>query len=94
VRVFIQVNTSNEDSKNGLHTIEELLTLAQHITLKCPNLILIGLMTIGSPADDPKKDFQVKIFSSFELETFGFRNGFRKESGEIYGIKHGNVWRL
>ena len=53
LRVFIQVNTSGEDSKSGLQPDSpELLSLAKHIRSDdaCPNLHLQGVMTIGAIA--------------------------------------------
>ncbi|EXJ71155.1 YggS family pyridoxal phosphate enzyme [Cladophialophora psammophila CBS 110553] len=51
LRVFIQVNTSGEDSKSGLSPISpDLLSLATLIIRQCPNLHLQGLMTIGAIA--------------------------------------------
>ncbi|EXJ96228.1 YggS family pyridoxal phosphate enzyme [Capronia coronata CBS 617.96] len=63
LRVFIQVNTSGEDSKSGVSpiidssssetqpdTTSELINLATHIRSSCPNLHLQGLMTIGAIA--------------------------------------------
>lgn len=53
LRVFIQVNTSGEDSKSGLEPhSSDLLSLAKLIRSNdsCPNLHLQGLMTIGAIA--------------------------------------------
>lgn len=51
LRVFIQVNTSGEESKSGLPPkSSELLELVKHIQNKCSNLKLQGLMTIGAIA--------------------------------------------
>ncbi|EXJ79448.1 hypothetical protein A1O3_08950 [Capronia epimyces CBS 606.96] len=51
LRVFIQVNTSGEESKSGVSpATDELVTLARHIHTSCPNLQLQGLMTIGAIA--------------------------------------------
>ncbi|OCT46090.1 hypothetical protein CLCR_00485 [Cladophialophora carrionii] len=53
LRVFIQVNTSGEDSKSGLEPgSAELVSLAKLIRSEasCPNLHLQGLMTIGAIA--------------------------------------------
>ncbi|KXN69778.1 hypothetical protein CONCODRAFT_7726 [Conidiobolus coronatus NRRL 28638] len=47
LNVFIQVNTSNEDNKNGIDG-EEIDNIAAHILKECPKLNLMGLMTIGS----------------------------------------------
>lgn len=56
LNVYLQVNTSGEDSKAGLlplvgsdaDTGADLFTLAAHIVTACPHLRLTGLMTIGS----------------------------------------------
>ncbi|KAG7089137.1 hypothetical protein E1B28_010845 [Marasmius oreades] len=58
LNVLIQINTSGEDSKSGVPPLfrgspgdadgGELKQLAKHIVLKCPNLRLQGLMTIGA----------------------------------------------
>jgi pyridoxal phosphate enzyme (YggS family) len=48
LRVMVQVNTSSEEQKGGLSSREDILSLAKHIQESCPNLILLGLMTIGS----------------------------------------------
>lgn len=51
LRVFMQVNTSGEDSKSGVDpTSEELLKLCKFIRDDCPHLKLQGLMTIGAIA--------------------------------------------
>ncbi|KAK9464771.1 hypothetical protein V1512DRAFT_267420 [Lipomyces arxii] len=49
LNVFIQVNTSQEESKSGISP-EGALPLARYIVNSCPNLKLMGLMTIGSIA--------------------------------------------
>ena len=51
LRIFIQVNTSGEDSKSGVNpTSPELLEIARHVRAACPHLQLQGLMTIGAIA--------------------------------------------
>ncbi|KAK5263828.1 hypothetical protein LTR99_010273 [Exophiala xenobiotica] len=53
LRVFIQVNTSGEESKSGVSPDsdwDELVKLANHIRDKCEHLHLQGLMTIGAIA--------------------------------------------
>lgn len=47
LRVFVQVNTSGEESKSGVEP-EEVVALVQHV-LSCRNLRFVGLMTIGMP---------------------------------------------
>lgn len=52
LRVFVQVNTSGEESKSGVDpSSTELLDLCKHISKDaCPHLTLQGLMTIGAIA--------------------------------------------
>lgn len=48
LRVYIQVNTSGEESKSGVEPNSELIVeLATFIKTKCPSLVFSGLMTIG-----------------------------------------------
>jgi pyridoxal phosphate enzyme (YggS family) len=49
--VYIQVNTSGEDTKSGIFPADSplLVELAKHIRDSCPHLRLAGLMTIGMP---------------------------------------------
>ncbi|KAI7835585.1 hypothetical protein COHA_010507 [Chlorella ohadii] len=46
--VFVQVNTSGEESKYGVEP-QDCVALARHIQQGCSNLRLAGLMTIGMP---------------------------------------------
>jgi pyridoxal phosphate enzyme (YggS family) len=46
--VFVQVNTSGEESKFGVKP-QEAVSLCSHVAKNCPNLVLGGLMTIGMP---------------------------------------------
>lgn len=51
LRVFVQVNTSGEESKSGVEPrSDELLGLCKTIRDECANLKLQGLMTIGAIA--------------------------------------------
>lgn len=47
--VFVQVNTSGEESKYGVEPGASCVALARYIATNCPNLQLAGLMTIGMP---------------------------------------------
>ena len=46
--VFVQVNTSGEESKHGCAP-SEAPALARHVHTACPHLRFSGLMTIGQP---------------------------------------------
>ncbi|KAK5097820.1 hypothetical protein LTR70_002862 [Exophiala xenobiotica] len=51
LRVFVQVNTSGEESKSGVEPkSEDLVNLCKTIREECSNLKLQGLMTIGAIA--------------------------------------------
>ena len=64
LKVMVQVNTSEEESKHGC-PVEGVVDLASHISTSCPQLELCGLMTIGKPKHDytqgPNPDFQLMI---------------------------------
>mmetsp|Transcript_632 Transcript_632/g.723 ORF Transcript_632/g.723 Transcript_632/m.723 type:complete len:294 (-) Transcript_632:705-1586(-) len=49
--IYIQINTSGEESKSGIQTMDELKELVNDITSSCTNLKILGLMTIGAPGD-------------------------------------------
>ena len=49
LNVFVQVNTSGEESKYGVEPGEPCVSLCRHIVTQCPSLRLSGLMTIGQP---------------------------------------------
>ena len=50
LRVFVQVNTSGEESKSGVEPGEESVKICRHVREECPHLKLQGLMTIGAIA--------------------------------------------
>ena len=50
LKIFVQVNTSGEESKSGCEP-SEVVTLCQSIADECPHLEIMGLMTIGAPGD-------------------------------------------
>lgn len=51
VTVFVQVNTSLEDSKGGISSLDEVKEVCRHILDSCDKLKLQGLMTIGAVGD-------------------------------------------
>ncbi|KAA8650074.1 hypothetical protein EYZ11_008749 [Aspergillus tanneri] len=50
LHVFVQVNTSGEESKSGVDPGDGAVSLCRFIREKCPRLKLQGLMTIGAIA--------------------------------------------
>ena len=51
LKVFVQVNTSGEDSKSGVEAGSDCVELCRYIIEDCPALQLRGLMTIGAIGD-------------------------------------------
>jgi len=50
LNIHVQVNTSGEESKSGCAPGAEVVSLCRSIVEDCPNLHLLGLMTIGAIA--------------------------------------------
>ncbi|KAI1863335.1 uncharacterized protein JN550_009655 [Neoarthrinium moseri] len=50
LNIHVQVNTSGEDSKSGCAPGDETVALCRLVREQCPNLHLLGLMTIGAIA--------------------------------------------
>jgi pyridoxal phosphate enzyme (YggS family) len=48
--IYLQVNTSGEDSKSGLKP-NEIADVAKEIQQNCSHLKILGVMTIGAPGD-------------------------------------------
>lgn len=66
VGVHVQVNTSGEESKSGCSPGAEVLELSKFVLTECPNLKLVGFMTIGAiarsvatTAETENEDFRV-----------------------------------
>jgi pyridoxal phosphate enzyme (YggS family) len=84
LNVFIQVNTSGEDTKSGLPPLSlsqenlhetEIVALAIHVLENCPLLRLRGLMTIGSieqshaEDNEPNRDFETLVNTANMVES-------------------------
>ncbi|KAM3958052.1 pyridoxal phosphate homeostasis protein [Aphomia sociella] len=54
LKVMVQINTSNEEAKNGIEP-SETVKLVEHVLKSCPNLDFQGLMTIGQYDYDVSK---------------------------------------
>lgn len=50
LNIHVQVNTSGEESKSGCAPGEDVVSLCRSVVNDCPNLHLLGLMTIGAIA--------------------------------------------
>ncbi len=71
--IYIQINTSGEDTKSGIGTTEEAKELVSSIATNCSNLKILGLMTIGAPGDyscfDRLIEFREVVANTLELEN-------------------------
>lgn len=88
LRVFIQVNTSGEDSKSGVAPDSpELVSLARHIRDSCDALRLQGLMTIGaiarSKATTPETENEDFICLRETRDKLAEQLGVQKEELEL-----------
>lgn len=77
--IYIQINTSGEDTKSGIESEDELKELIQSIISDCPLLKIRGLMTIGAPGD----------YSCFDTLV-----EFRKTAADILGLDDENELEL
>jgi len=57
LKIFLQVNTSGEESKSGVEP-GECLEVLNYVQDNCNKLELIGLMTIGAPNRDDSNESQ------------------------------------
>lgn len=58
LNVFVQVNTSEEESKDGVEP-HECKDLVRHVVTSCSNLKFCGLMTIGKLGDTSSRCFDL-----------------------------------
>lgn len=61
LRALVQVNSAYEESKSGFNP-DEFIDMYTQITSECPNLQLMGIMSIGAHSDETKA-----IQKSFEI---------------------------
>lgn len=77
--VFVQVNTSGEESKYGVEPGNTTVELARHISESCPHLHFAGLMTIG-----------MRDYSS-RPENFECLSKCRKEVAQALGLNETDI---
>jgi len=77
-KIFLEFNTSNEDSKFGIKSFDEGLRLAE-FCMQQPNLLLAGLMTMA-----PFTDNESIIHNSFST----LRNIFDKLNDRNFNLSH------
>lgn len=72
LNIYLQIKTSNEDSKSGIEGIENIIAVVDYILTNCSHLKLTGLMTIGAPGDSSCFDRLVSY--KHALCTHNFEN--------------------
>lgn len=102
MRVFVQVNTSEEASKHGSAS-DEAVSVARHIVKQCTNLKLLGLMTIGRVGHDystgPNPDFECLVRTrcrlcqqlSVDMEEVELSMGMSSDFEQAIGAGSTNV---
>lgn len=89
LNIHVQVNTSGEESKSGCTPGDEVLSLCRSVINDCPNLHLLGLMTIGAIArsvattpENENDDFALlKAQRDFVVKELGLENGLELSMG-------------
>ncbi len=75
--VLIQMNLTDEDTKSGIETVDELRQLEDYI-LGCSNLRLTGLMTMGDPwaSESENREVFAKLreINEKEAQRLGLQN--------------------
>lgn len=88
LKVFVQVNTSNETSKGGVEPGPDCIALCKYIVEKCAGLELRGLMTIGA-ADDTALSFAAlaqcreQVTNAFQRPSITFSSSSSKRNSNL-----------
>lgn len=79
--MHVQVNTSGEAAKSGCAPGDDTAALCGRIAAECPNLHLLGLMTIGAAARSRAAEVENEDFAALrrEAETVRARLGLERE---------------
>lgn len=92
IDIYFQVNTSNEEEKSGIETIEELVEIINYsLVHKVKNIVVKGLMTMGKiRTDNIQADAQIcfshlremkeKLAGEFQLDlglSMGMSNDYK-----------------
>lgn len=101
ISVYLQINTSDEPQKAGIHSEQyaEIVALCKHVISDCEHLKLVGLMTIGSLSESKQEsgvnaDFEclsnlkTKLDSELKLDL-GLSMGM--SSDYIQALKQGST---
>ncbi|EWC44727.1 hypothetical protein DRE_06505 [Drechslerella stenobrocha 248] len=90
LRVFVQVNTSGEESKSGLPPFSEALwEVVRAVRKDCPKLLLDGLMTIGAIARSQaaKEGEENEDFVTLVAVARGLQQRIKDEEGADVALR-------
>ncbi len=76
MKCLLQINSANEQSKTGVSS-SEAISVYEQISTKCPNIQLLGVMSIGANTNDKKL-----VKESFKITKKIFDK--LKDKGAIY----------
>ncbi|KAK8795531.1 hypothetical protein WA158_000188 [Blastocystis sp. Blastoise] len=68
LNVFVQVHTSDEETKTGCLP-SETIDIVRHICVSCPHLHFMGLMTIGKLEAEPTPYFRMLVDLKNKVKT-------------------------
>ncbi|KAJ5074760.1 pyridoxal phosphate homeostasis protein [Anaeramoeba ignava] len=93
LNIMIQVDISHEGTKSGCSE-NDLPDLTKFILEKCPNLKLIGLMSLGNPNSieefEQMKKLKAQLIEKFEIDKNQFDLSFGTSQDFEEAIKHGS----
>jgi len=94
LEIFVQINTSGEESKSGVSP-EQAVEICRQIQSDCPRLTLRGLMTIGAPGDtgclDQLVECRDQVMEDLGLSSLGLSMGMSGDYPEAIAKGSTNV---
>ena len=94
LEVFVQINTSGEDSKSGVEP-DEAIELCQQIVKECQHVKLKGVMTIGAPGDlsclDALVSCRNKVAESLEMDPNDIEVSMGMSDDYVEAIRKGST---
>jgi len=94
LKVFVQVKTSDEDTKSG-GSIEEVFEIINYIKTDCKHLVFAGLMTIGESGDmsafKQMVELREKVCEKFQLQIKDVELSMGMSADYAEAVKYGST---
>jgi len=94
LKVFVQVKTSDEDTKSGGST-EEVFEILNYIKSDCKHLVFAGLMTIGESGDmsafKQMVELREKVCEKFQLQIKDVELSMGMSADYAEAVKYGST---